>query len=262
MMKIKKENFLIQVKYCDLSKDIKNISKFFSGFGGELYLSKEEIFNYNPDILSTVKDFLSRKNLPLRLHAPMAKVNYDQIKDTVSDLKNIYAKVIHLCKFLGIQDVVTHVEFNPSIDFPMNEQFKNAFLLWNGLFSDLKHNNIKLIIENHYEEDPDYLIKLAEAIDSPFFGLCIDVGHVNAFGRINIKEWIQKHPENVLKEVHLADNKGDGDTHLPLGEGSIDFSDILKNFERRKDKFVFVLEPKETNDIGKSLFYLKRHSFL
>ena len=261
-MKIKKENFLIQVKYRDLSGDIKNISKFFSGFGGELYLSKEEIFNYNPGILNAIKDFLSRENLPLRLHAPITKVDYDQIKDTASDLKGIYEKVIHLCKFLGIQDVVTHAEFNPGIDFPMKEQFENAFLLWNGIFSDLKSNNIKLIIENHYEEDPDYLIRLAKAIDSPYFGLCIDVGHVNAFGKINVREWIQKYPEDILKEVHLADNKGDGDTHLPLGEGSIDFSDTLKNLEKRKDKFVFVLEPKETNDIGKSLFYLKEHSFL
>lgn len=261
-MKIKKENFLIQTKYSDLVLDAGNVDRYFLGFGGELYLSAEEINNYDSRIIGGIKDFTQKNHLPLRLHGPIAKIDYSQIQSTIPLMQSLYANTIKLCKILGINHIVTHAEFDYSIDFPVNKQLENAVSLWHVLCDDLSVNNIYINIENHCEIKPDHLIMLLEKINSPHFGMCVDIGHFNAFSDLGTKKCLAKYPIGSIKEVHLADNEGDDDTHLSLGEGNIDFASFFKILEKRSEDCVFILEPRNIAEAKKSLSFLRKEGFL
>lgn len=57
-------------------------------------------------------------------------------------------------------------------------------------------------------------------------GLALDVGHANLNGCLDC---FLAHP---AAHFHLHDNKGDNDTHSPVGAGTIDFSAVMKAVER------------------------------
>ena len=250
------------MKYADLLSDIKNIGKYFFGFSGELYLGSEEITGYEPHIIGAIKSFIEDNRLSLRLHSPVPEIDYSKAESITPYMQSLYREVIRLCKALNINHVVTHAEFDYHGNFPIDKQFENAYFLWRTLCDELKTNNIHINIENHYEIEPRYLIMLMERIGSPYFGMCLDLGHSNAFSDLDIKTWLEKYPAGSVKEVHLADNKGDGDTHLPLGEGNIDFVSFFEILFKRREMCVFVLEPRTPEETEISLSYLRKRGLI
>gem|GEM_PF-2432836 len=261
-MRLDKKNFLVQVKYSDLARDPKGMRKVFLGFGGELYLSAEEIDSYDPHLMAEVRFAARKNNFPLRLHAPVVDIDYSHISTVTLKMQSLYHKVLKFCRFMDIHSVVSHAELDYNGKFPVKMQFENAVLLWRAISANLSAHDIGLNIENHCEIGPEYLLDLMKEVDSPYFGMCLDIGHSNAFGKINIGEWLEKYPVGSIKETHLADNAGDGDSHLALGEGNIDFSTFFKILETRADACVFVLEPRNISEAQKSLAFLRKSGLL
>jgi len=60
--------------------------------------------------------------------------------------------------------------------------------------------------------------------------LHLDIGHANLFGR-KPEDFIKKF-RNKIKHVHLHDNNGNEDLHLPMGCGSIDWEKTLKTLKK------------------------------
>lgn len=64
--------------------------------------------------------------------------------------------------------------------------------------------------------------------DNPRWGMLVDIGHLNLrrhesayFGHMSVAENIARVPAPVI-EVHVHDNPGDRDAHMPLGTGTLD----------------------------------------
>ena len=92
-----------------------------------------------------------------------------------------------------------------------------------------------LLLENHYPygykglNEPagahgDFL-EAFSSVKSPNLGFCLDYGHSHMCG--NTAEFIRE-LSPYLRYTHLADNFGDEDAHLPFGEGSVDWADVLE----------------------------------
>ena len=90
------------------------------------------------------------------------------------------------------------------------------------------------MIENLVEESPDILMQLCDTVNSDFFALCLDIGHMNVFSELSPSEWV-KSMNTRLQYVHLHDNNGENDDHLTVGKGNIDFDDFFDSIENRKD---------------------------
>lgn len=61
------------------------------------------------------------------------------------------------------------------------------------------------------------------------WGMLVDLGHLNLrrhdseyFGRMSVEENIARLPAPII-EVHVHDNPGDRDAHMPLGSGTLDY---------------------------------------
>ncbi len=83
-----------------------------------------------------------------------------------------------------------------------------------------------------------YRDDLSPLLESNRFGILIDIGHFNEsvhkygyFAGVSPEEHFAHLPLRLL-EVHLNDNDGSGDQHLPLGLGNIDLRSVARGLER------------------------------
>lgn len=72
---------------------------------------------------------------------------------------------------------------------------------------------------------PENISNLVEAISSPYFSWCWDIGHSNCFG-ISLKSI--RNVKRIPKSLHIHDNHGTGqDEHLFPGDGNINWKEVL-----------------------------------
>lgn len=90
--------------------------------------------------------------------------------------------------------------------------------------------NIKIAVENIYKGRVysiiDDLIDLVETVNLENVGYCFDIGHGNYDG-VDICQTIRR-MSNKLFELHLTDNFGDRDGHLPIGFGNINWVEVVQ----------------------------------
>jgi len=118
-------------------------------------------------------------------------------------------------------------------------------------------HGVTVMLENVYETDPDLFPELLSLVDAPNVRLCLDVGHLQAFGGGDFHRWLHT-LWPYIGQLHLHDNRGDLDAHLALGQGTVPLADVL-NFLAAKDRQPLVtLEPHQEGSLEPSLAYLAK----
>jgi sugar phosphate isomerase/epimerase len=90
------------------------------------------------------------------------------------------------------------------------------------ILPDAQRLGVGLMIEN-LPGDYNTAAQLGELLDPvPELGLHLDIGHANLQVKENSTEEILAAYGSRLRHVHLHDNRGGEDLHLPLGVGNLD----------------------------------------
>jgi sugar phosphate isomerase/epimerase len=96
-----------------------------------------------------------------------------------------------------------------------------------------RKNSVAINLENLSETAEDFQPVMDEV---PDLGLTLDVGHANLDGAVNKSIAITEKFGNLIRHVHLHDNRGgqskDDDLHLPIGAGTVDFPGIMASLLR------------------------------
>ncbi len=91
-----------------------------------------------------------------------------------------------------------------------------------------KRNSVAINLENLTETADDLDLALNAA---PDLGITLDVGHANLHGLENISISIIDRLGQLIRHVHLHDNRGGtgqyDDLHLPIGHGRVEFKPII-----------------------------------
>jgi sugar phosphate isomerase/epimerase len=101
---------------------------------------------------------------------------------------------------------------------------------------------IEIGLENSWKESlvitPSEILKMVKLV--PGLKIVLDVGHANAAGLDPIKyfEKVRKY----LSAVHVHDNKGNLDEHLPIEKGNIKFKEFVKKCKELKFYGPFIIE--------------------
>lgn len=119
----------------------------------------------------------------------------------------------------------TWMNVHPDAHAPMHDR---AFVVGQNLKSlrELlvvgQRVGVGVMVENvpHGFNSADQLGELLDPL--PDLGLHLDVGHANLRVQSNTTAPVLERHGKRLKHVHLHDNNGEADLHLPLGTGSID----------------------------------------
>lgn len=114
-----------------------------------------------------------------------------------------------------------------------------------------------ICIENIYESNPEPLLQLCRGLASPAVGHCFDIGHWNMFATGSLNDWFAK-LGGQIRHLHLHDNRGQFDEHLPIGRGGIDFAALFALVEQLATHPSMTLEAHNLADLDTSLLGLQQ----
>ncbi len=168
-------------------------------------------------------------------------------------------QAIILCSDLNLDFVTVHIEGKiPKLTYDeLWSKYEEAILEY---LDCAKDHGIILAIEN-LGQDLIYLVDLIKRNSNKYLMLTFDVGHAYPLIRItrfgNLSKVVEEVSDRII-DIHLHDHNLIRD-HLPVGEGVIDFENLIKTLKRKKYKGAVNLEieAKSIEDIIKSIETLR-----
>jgi sugar phosphate isomerase/epimerase len=162
---------------------------------------------------------------PLAIHGPFIGMEYGHLDHLIREAVNRRLDMtFDVAVKLKASRVVLHSGYTREIDlFNLQDSWlKRTAEFWRGEIRRWADASIEIVLENDTEQSPDILVRLVNAVDHPFLGLCLDIGHQHVFSEINALEWVRRMDQR-LYHIHLHDNDGTRDSHSSIGRGTIDF---------------------------------------
>ena len=133
---------------------------------------------------------------------------------------------------------------------------ENSIDTWTQLIPLAQGINTRVALENVYEADPGYLGLLLDALPRERFGFCFDTGHFNVFATSSLDTWIDRLGSRLI-EIHLHDNQGALDEHLPVGEGTFPFARFFSILRERNLTPILTVEAHSEKNLAKTLANIK-----
>lgn len=211
--------------------------------------------SYGYDDYREAARILSDIGSRITLHAPFHDLRPGALdqrirKVTEERLKQVF-ELVPLFKPLS---VVCHAAFDRRY-YVSNEDLwlENSVLTWMSLIREAESMGTMLLLENVYEDGATELKRLFDRLGgSNNLGICFDTGHWNAFASTPLEVWIEMIGP-LIREIHLHDNHGDGDRHLPPGDGTFPFAEFFEYLEKKKIRPIVTVEPHTVEDLHTTL---------
>ena len=216
-------------------------------FGIGSVLDQEE--NGLSDYCNRMGDTIKKRSLSI--HGPFLDLNpacYDSLVRNITMLR--YNQVYSVAKKLGADRIIYHSCFNENIYFK-ESYVNNSIEFWKEFLKD-KDDTIKIHIENVLESKMDHLIELIDAVNNKNLTLCLDIGHVNCYGKDSIETWIKRCGHRI-GHVHLHNNDGVKDTHNGLSCGNIDIDTVLNSINKYCKDSSITIEINNYNELHNSI---------
>ena len=150
-----------------------------------------------------------------------------------------YRQAIDLAKNYGSQKVILHGGYNPWIYYPQ-WYVEQSVVFWKT-FLRKQDPGIQIVLENVLETEPQWLLDIVKGVDDPGLRLCLDIGHVNAYSKRPLMEWLESWAP-YLSHFHIHNNDGSRDQHNALREGNIPMKDFLLRAEELCPDATFTFE--------------------
>jgi sugar phosphate isomerase/epimerase len=166
----------------------------------------------------------------LAVHGPFLGISYNY-KDhlLMSAVRERMEMTFEAVEMIRPDTLVMHTGLGAEVTtFKFEEEWlTEVSAFWKNEIKRYAAIGVRVALENILEQTPEMMIELADRIGHPNLGLCLDVGHLNIIGKISHAEWISRLGKRLI-HVHLHDNHGIKDQHLPIGKGSINFDPIFQ----------------------------------
>jgi sugar phosphate isomerase/epimerase len=209
------------------------------------------------DIRQELERIIPSFDLQLSLHAPFSDVNIGSFNARIrEEAVRQVIEAIQVADELGMKTATVHPGFLSPISFSnpkkVMEITRESIQL---IDSNVQGLGIKVGVENM----PDMIVTtclkaqdVLRLIEGTGIGICFDVGHANTTGEAG----------NFLRSVdsfvnvHLHDNDGKSDYHMPMGAGTVDFESLIG--ELKDYSGTFVLETRSIEDALTGKAYLEK----
>lgn len=194
----------------------------------------------------------------LWLHAPFAELCPCAVDPMAREVtRRRYRQAFDMAGRLGVRRLVIHGGFIPFVYYP-EWYVSQSVEFWRAFLKDVP-SGMQLVLENVMEPGPDTLVEIVRQVDDPRLGLCLDIGHANTVvSHTKPMDWIAP-MQPFLRHVHLHDNLGEMDLHLPLGEGSMPVTELLDALLELCPETTFTLENQQC---AGSLSFLRENGYL
>lgn len=184
--------------------------------------------------------------VPFTVHPPAWDVN---VAAPIRALREAGATLnkmsLELCKELGAKQMVYHPGYYDSDSAFSKSRARNfSYGLLEELVDMAKPLGVTLAFENIAGPaatlfDQEEFIHALDHVD-PCVKYLLDVGHAHMNG------WDIPYVIDALADrlcgLHLHDNDGKGDAHLPIGKGTIPWMNVFQSMKKISPECIFILE--------------------
>lgn len=134
---------------------------------------------------------------------------------------------------LGVKGVILHTGLIPNYKSKsyIDNWLEKSVEYYSRLIDE--YSGIDIYIENMFDVEYEYIKLLGQAMsNSKHFGICLDYAHAAVFSGKPEKWYEELKP--YVKHMHINDNDFNDDSHLAMGDGSIDwnrFFDVTADYK-------------------------------
>jgi len=199
-----------------------------------------------------VREICDTTDLKITMHLPFSDMNLAGLNEGI---RNEVLRQMYRCLELG-NDIVELAVVHPGYLSPYGAQMPEK--AWQTYIKSLQNicdiaaeYGIKIAVENMpdipkiFGKSPDEMLRTLEEVHRENLGLTLDVGHANTLGAVD--EFLEKCKENII-HVHIHDNYGKSDDHLPLGRGTVQWKKVIKSLEGYNGRFVTEMSSLQEGD--------------
>ena len=214
----------------------------------------------NPKRVERLLEFKSSYDIEFSIHAPYADTNLSADDDLIREwiLKRIRAS-IRFASELDAKCLVLHPGWTTATEpFMRGRSWKLNLRSLRWLQRYAGDYGVEVLIENVPSPTPYLLVslddfRLFDEEMTPKMDYVLDIGHSNLLGETLgfIEEFGSR-----IKHVHVSDNEGETDSHLPIGDGTIDWEESINALKKMGYNGWIVIE--SYSKITESIDYLKR----
>jgi len=206
-----------------------------------------ECEHFLPEVEKRFHDTTSCYDMSLSAHAPMSDINIGSLNPRAREVAvSELIRGMEAADRMGMDTYTFHPGFWSPIGPLANERVREAM---SGSLESVdraaRNLNIKAAMENMPDltfamcKSPEELFQFLEGTE---IGVCFDIGHANVSG--NLDRFLEH--SSRYANVHIHDNTGKMDEHLPIGDGMIDFTWVLNGLDGYSGKMV--IEARSLND--------------
>lgn len=162
-----------------------------------------------------------------------------------------------LAKELGAENVVFHGSCFPFLrgGYLTNWAEKSA-----EFYQKLAEEfGLHIHMENSMDLDPTPLRELMERVSSPLVRVCLDIGHAN-LSRAPIAAWFEMLGP-YIDYLHLSDNPGAFDDHLPMGAGTVDWAETDSLVKALGRPCIMTMEVGGVPEVGESFAFMRANHY-
>jgi len=204
--------------------------------------------------LKRAAEQLSNRGCRATLHGPFWDLSPGSLDPLVRQVtRRRLEQLFEMVEIFNPLQIVCHTGYDPRHHGGYRQIWMDhSVATWEILVRKFEALRTPLLIENVWEDGPEIHSELFQRIDSPFFGFCLDVGHQHSFSTTSLPVWLEALWQR-LQELHLHDNDGTRDAHLPIGRGEIDFRGLFAFLRERNRDPLITLEPHAEEHLPETL---------
>jgi sugar phosphate isomerase/epimerase len=204
--------------------------------------------HFLPFVEENFLDAVSSHDLKFSAHAPLSDINIGSLNPRIREAAvREVTNTIRSAHRLNIGVVTVHPGFySPLGLLDKPSVLERTFDSLRSIERASKEFGVRVALENMPAMGPMTMGRTPEELftllDSFDIDICFDIGHAHTMNAI---EDFLEH-KACFANVHVHDNMGQSDQHLPVGEGNIDFQKVLKGLSGYQGKYV--IEARSLND--------------
>jgi sugar phosphate isomerase/epimerase len=229
----------------------------------EISFNHYALDHFKKDDYIRIADQLLDAGLTVTFHAPFMDLRPGAVDPKIRQVTiNRLQEVFDLVPYFRPRSVVCHPSFDKKY-YVSSERLwlANSIETWEPFIDQAVEMNTIIALENVYESDCRQLSLLFSALNSPHICFCFDTGHFNVYSSTSLEEWVDGLGDR-LGQIHIHDNNGLHDEHLPIGEGNFPFQNFFSMIRKRKVNPIITLESHTEQNLWKMLEKIKAMKLL
>lgn len=227
----------------------------------EIYFHHWVLASLDHDQCRKTADRIKDAGLKVTFHAPFIDLRPGALDESIRETSLARIRqAFELAPLFHPLKIVCHPSFDERYYVNCDDLWlENSVSFWRQLIPLAEDAGAVIALENVYEKEPGILKRLIEALSSKQVCFCFDAGHCNVFARAPLADWMQQLGRYV-GHLHLHDNFGKFDEHLPVGTATFPFAELFSALKKIQVRPTVTLEAHEQEHLWQSVANLQKMS--